>query len=139
MFFDDPVGAFSNLRRSLAHGGRLAFVSWQGLPANEWLTVIADEVAKQAEIPDFGGLAKGPGMFALKDPEEMTALLEAAGFADVGFEPLAPHDPHWRGRHGRRVDGLPPRDGDGPRSAGLAGTDCHDDVVEAVRSSLTEH
>ena len=29
-------------------------------------------------------------MFALEDPEETTALLEAAGFADVGFEPFAP-------------------------------------------------
>ena len=65
MFFDDPVGAFSNLRRSLAPGGRLAFVSWQGVPAYEWLAVIASQVARYVEIPEFGGLSKGPGMFAL--------------------------------------------------------------------------
>lgn len=58
MFFDDPAEAFSNLRRSLVPGGRLALVSWQGLSANEWLTVIAGEVAKRAEIPEFGGLSR---------------------------------------------------------------------------------
>ena len=138
MFFDDPVGAFSNLRRSLAPGGRLAFVSWQGLPANEWLTVIANEVAKRVEIPEFGGLSKGPGMFALKDQDETTALLEAAGFTDVAFESLAPTiliggggtvDQSMEFLLGMgMVRGL----------VGLAGTDAHDEVVEAVRLSLTE-
>ena len=90
MFFDDPMGAFSNLRRSLAPGGQLAFVSWQGMPANEWLTVIASQVAKYVEIPDFGGLAKGSGMFVLMDQHETTALLQAAGFTEVAFESLAP-------------------------------------------------
>ncbi len=61
MFFDDPVGAFSNLRRSLAPDGRLAFVSKQALLGNEWLTVVANEVANHIEIPEFGGLEKGPG------------------------------------------------------------------------------
>jgi SAM-dependent methyltransferase len=79
MFFDDPVSAFSNLRRSLAPGGRLVFVSWQGLPANEWLNVVAGEVANIVEVPEFGGLANGPGMFALMDPDETAALLDAAG------------------------------------------------------------
>ncbi len=41
MFFDDPTAAFSNVRRSLAPEGQLAFVSWQSLPDNEWLTVVA--------------------------------------------------------------------------------------------------
>jgi len=90
MFFDDPVRAFSNLRCSLAPGGRLAFVSWQGLPANKWLTVIASEVANHVEIPEFGGLSRGPGMFALMDQDETTALLESAGFTEVAFESLAP-------------------------------------------------
>lgn len=126
------------MRRSLAPDGRLAFVSWQGLPANEWLTVIANEVANRTEIPEFGGLAKGPGMFALKNQDETTALLEAAGFTDVAFEPLAPTiliggggtvDQSMEFLLGMgMVRGL----------VGLAGTDAHDEVIEAVRSSLTE-
>jgi len=138
MFFDDPVGAFSNLRRSLAPGGRLAFVSWQGIPANEWLTVIASQVAKCVEMPEFGGLSKGPGMFALMDQDETTALLEAAGFSEVVFESLAPTiliggggtvDQSMEFLLGMgMVRGL----------VGLAGTDARDEVVAAVRLSLTE-
>lgn len=138
MFFDDPVGAFSNLRRSLAPGGRLAFVSWQGLDANEWLTVVACQVAEHVEIPEFGGLSKGPGMFALKDREETTMLLESAGFTEVGFEAL---EPTILIAGGDAVDqsmdfllGMGMVRG----LVGLAGTDARDEVVEAVRMSLIE-
>jgi ubiquinone/menaquinone biosynthesis C-methylase UbiE len=138
MFFDDPVGAFSNVRRSLAADGRLAFVSWRGLSANEWLTVIADEVAKRAEIPEFGGLTRGPGMFALKDQQETTALLEAVGFTDVAFEPLSPTI--LIGGGGTVDQSMDFLLGMGMVRGlvGLAGTDPHDEVVAAVRSSLTE-
>jgi ubiquinone/menaquinone biosynthesis C-methylase UbiE len=138
MFFDDPVGAFSNLRRSLAPGGRLAFVSWQGLPANEWLTVIASEVAKRVETPEFGGISKGPGMFALKDQDETTALLEAAGFTDVTFESLAPTI--LIGGGGTVDQSMEFLLGMGMARGlvSLAGTDAHDKMVEAVRLSLTE-
>ena len=139
MFFDDPVGAFSNLRRSLAPGGRLVFVCWQSLPANEWLTVIANQVAKCVEIPEFGGLSKGPGMFALKDQDETTALLEAAGFTDVTFESLAPTIVIGGG--GTVDQSIEFLLGMGMARGlfSLAGTDAHDEIVEAVRSSLTEH
>ncbi len=123
---------------SLAPGGRLAFVSWQGIPANEWLTVIASQVAKCVEVPEFGGLSKGPGMFALMDQDETTALLEAAGFTEVAFESLAPTiliggggtvDQSMEFLLGMgMVRGL----------VGLAGMDAHDEVVEAVRFSLAE-
>ncbi len=138
MFFDDPVGAFANLRRSLLPQGRLAFVSWQGLPANEWLTVIANEVANRAGIPEFGGLSRGPGMFALKDQDETTRLLEATGFTKVNFEPLAPTI--VLGGGGTVDETLDFLLGMGMARGlvGLAGADAHDEVVEAVRLSLTE-
>lgn len=138
MFFDDPVGAFSNLGRSLAPGGRLAFVSWQGLAANEWLTVIATEVANHVEIPEFGGLARGPGMFALMDQDETTTLLETAGFAGVAFEPLAPTI--LIGGGGTIEQSMDFLLGMGMTRGllGLAGADAHDEVIDAVRSSLTE-
>ncbi len=90
MFFDDPVTAFTNLRRSLAPEGRAAFVCWQGLTANEWLMIVGRVVAEHAELPRLGGRAGGPGMFALQDPDEITELLAAAGFADVDVEPCTP-------------------------------------------------
>ena len=138
MFFDDPVGAFSNLRRSLAPGGRLAFVSWQGIPANEWLTVIASQVAKCVEIPEFGGLSKGPGMFALMDQDETTALLESAGFTEVAFESLSPTILIGGGGTVDQAMEFLLGMGMARGLVGLAGTDAHDEVVEAVRLSLTE-
>lgn len=90
MFFDDPVQAFANLRRSLAPGGQAAFVTWQGLQANEWVSIVGQAVSEHAPLPDLGGIAGGPGMFALKDPDETTAVLEAAGFAQVECEPISP-------------------------------------------------
>ena len=83
MFFDDPVAAFTNIRRALRAGGRATFVSWQGLAANEWLTLIADAVGQHVELPEFGGLSRGPGMFALAQPDDITTLLGAAGFEQV--------------------------------------------------------
>lgn len=88
MFFDDPDAAFANLRRSLSPNGRLSFVCWQGLEANEWLTIVRDVVTRYCELPHFGGRAGGPGMFALKEPDETVELLEAAGFRQVEVEPI---------------------------------------------------
>ena len=90
MFFDDPVRAFTNLRRALGAGGRAAFVSWQSLRANEWLMLIGDAVARHVELPEFGGQTRGPGMFALCQPDEITALLGAAGFAQVECDSCTP-------------------------------------------------
>jgi hypothetical protein len=89
MFFDDPEGAFANLRRALASGGRAAFICWQGLDANEWLMVVGSAVARYVELPDLGGRAGGPGMFALKEPDEATALLAGVGFTRIAVEPVS--------------------------------------------------
>lgn len=138
MFFDDPAGAFSNLRRSLNSDGRLSFVSWQGLPKNEWLTLVAREVANHVELPEFGGLSKGPGMFALMDQDETTTLLETAGFTEVAFESLGPTI--LVGGGGTVDQSMDFLLGMGMVRGliGLAGADAHDKVVEEVRSSLTE-
>ena len=66
------------------------FVCWQGLRANEWLTLIADAVGRYVEVPVFGGQARGPGMFALCDMEEIAALLGGAGFEDVDCRSCTP-------------------------------------------------
>jgi hypothetical protein len=118
---------------ALAHpGGRLAFVSWQGLQANEWLTVIASEVANRVEIPEFGGLSKGPGMFALMDQDETTELLEAAGFTGVAFEPLAPTVLIGGGGTVDQSMAFLLRMGMARGLVDLAGTGSHDKIVEAL-------
>ena len=90
MFFDDPVQAFTNIRGALSAGGHAAFVCWQGLHANEWLTLIGDAVSRHVELPEFGGLTRGPGMFALCQPDEITTLLGAAGFDHVECDSYTP-------------------------------------------------
>lgn len=90
MFFDDPVAAFTNLRTALRVGGRCLFVCWQELGANEWLTVVSQAVALHAPIPDLGGRASGPGMFALKDADEIRTLLGAAGFGGIEVTSVTP-------------------------------------------------
>jgi SAM-dependent methyltransferase len=90
MFFDDPASAFANLRRALAPGGRVAFVCWQGLEANEWVDVVGRAVARQVALPALGGQARGPGMFSLEDPNETTALLDASGFTQIEIESASP-------------------------------------------------
>lgn len=89
MFFDDPERAFANLRRALAPAGRMAFICWQELAANEWLTVVARAVERYAELPDLGGRSGGPGMFAFKNAHEVTALLTDVGFTRVVVEPVS--------------------------------------------------
>lgn len=89
MFFDQPATAFSNLWRSLASNGRITFTCWQGIEANEWVSIIADVVAEHAEVPSLGGLAGGPGMVSLKDPDEIAALLGQVGFTRVEIAPLS--------------------------------------------------
>lgn len=88
MFFDNPETAFGNLRRSLAPGGRLVFVCWQALVANEWLMAVGDVVATYADLPVLGGRSGGPGMFSLMHPDETTALLTASGFTEIAVDPL---------------------------------------------------
>ena len=90
MFFDDPVTAFSNLRRSLAPRGRISFIAWQGLGANEWVCAVGDAVAQHVELPTLGGLAGGPGMFAHQEPDEVASLLGSAGFTAFEVESVTP-------------------------------------------------
>ncbi len=89
MFFDDPVSAFTNLRRALRVDGRLVFVCWQGMEANPWLLVPGVAAAAHVPLPDIGG-SGGPGMFSLADRDHLTTVLSAAGFSDIEVEPVSP-------------------------------------------------
>lgn len=90
MFFDDPVRAFTNLRHALVSGGRIAFVTWQGLEANDWVMTVGESVRRYVALPQLGGLAGGPGMFALQNPDEIRSLLDASGFVEIEIEPVSP-------------------------------------------------
>jgi len=82
MFFDDPEVAFANLARAARPGGRLCFVCWQEMFANEWIAVPAMAMVAHVGIPEL--LEPGaPGPFALADAQRTRGLLECAGWSEV--------------------------------------------------------
>lgn len=82
MFFADPVAAFANIRSAAQAAGRLVFVCWQPLAANEWLLLPGAALGEHVPPGDFGS-GDGPGMFALADPDRIRDVLAAAGWRDV--------------------------------------------------------
>ena len=82
MFFDDPVGAFSNLRRAMCDGGRLAFACWQALQANPW-TWLAVQAALKFVPPPEATDPEAPGPFSFADPARIESVLTSAGFNSI--------------------------------------------------------
>ena len=83
MFFAGPVAAFANVGRALRPAGRLVMMVWQAHDRNEW-----DVAIRQSLAGPRGSAAvasAGPDPFSLADPQAVTGILEAAGFADVAF------------------------------------------------------
>jgi SAM-dependent methyltransferase len=87
MFFEDPTAAFSNLRTALSDTGRLRFVCWQAVALNPWMAAPAMSAAKFVELPARPPEG-APGPFAFADASGVSAMLEAAGFRDVGHHAL---------------------------------------------------
>lgn len=88
MFFGDPVAAFANIGRALRAGGRLVMLVWQAKEHNEWAVAVD-------RILGAGGDSGTPDPFSLGDPATATAILDAAGFADVAFTDV--HRPVYYG------------------------------------------
>ena len=87
MFFEDPLASFTNLRRSLKSGGRLAFACWRPPKENLWLALPMQSTAHLLPpLPPSDPNAPGP--FAFADKDRLAGILAGAGFADVSIEPL---------------------------------------------------
>lgn len=86
MFFDDPVGAFANIRRALTPGGRCAFVAWRGRGDVEWMQKPLEWLAPVLPMPDFTDGEPGP--FGLADAARTIAMLARAGFTGVTADRL---------------------------------------------------
>ncbi len=88
MFFDDPVAAFANLFRWLAPAGRFAFAAWGRLAENPWMTSVRQVVAETIDLPPPDPEAPGPFRYA--EADKLLALLDRAGYGDLGVR-------DWRG------------------------------------------
>ena len=87
MFYSDPVAAFRRVRAALRPDGRLSFVCWQPVTANDWMFIPgAAAVSVTGSPPPMAGLDE-PGPFSLSDPERVQTILSAAGFVDVDVQP----------------------------------------------------
>ncbi len=87
MFFGDPVAAFAHLRRAANAGARMAFTCWGPLAENPWMEVPMRAVAGHLPPrpkPD----PQAPGMFAFADPQRVSEVLTAAGWAPPRFDKL---------------------------------------------------
>jgi len=87
MFFGDPVGAFANMRGPASAGARMAFVCWRALTENPWMEVPMNAVSRHLP-PRPKPVPNTPGMFAFADPERVSEVLIAAGWAAPRLEKL---------------------------------------------------
>ncbi len=82
MFFDEPVTAFTNIRRQLKPGGRIAFACWQPMAKNHWF--LGPAVSAFVAPPPPPAPGKSPtGPFALGDPRRTREILRGAGFTSI--------------------------------------------------------
>jgi hypothetical protein len=86
-FFGDRVAAFTNMRQGAAPHARMALVCWRTLTENPWMSVPMSAVAQHLP-PRPQPVPNAPGMFAFADPEHVTEVLTAAGWAPPRFEKL---------------------------------------------------
>lgn len=96
MFFDDPVAAFINIRRSLKPGATLAFVCWRRPDENPVLLAPYRAALDVFPVKPPKADPLAPGPFAFADAGRIERILTEAGFTDVGVHP-----------HDQKVGGLP--------------------------------
>ena len=87
MFFGDPVAAFAHIRRAASPGARMAFVCWRPLSENPWMEVPMRAVAPHVP-PRPKANPQAPGMFAFADPQRVSDVLTAAGWAPPRLDKL---------------------------------------------------
>jgi SAM-dependent methyltransferase len=87
MFFDDPVAAFTNIRRAARSDARLSFVAWRSRADNPFMTAAARAAAPllpSLPTPD----PNAPGQFALADPDRVRRILGESGWSRIDLRPI---------------------------------------------------
>jgi len=87
MFFDDPIGAFANIRGGMKVGGRLTFVCFRTMPESSWFRVPI-EAARPHVPPQPPVDPLAPGMFSFAREERLRGILSKAGFREVALKAI---------------------------------------------------
>jgi hypothetical protein len=75
------------MRRAADPNARMAIACWRSLAENPWMEVPMNAVARHLP-PRPKPVPHAPGMFAFADPEHVSEVLTAAGWAPPRFETL---------------------------------------------------
>lgn len=87
MFFDDPVAAFTNLRRVAQREAHLAFLAWRSREENPFMTT-AERAAVQVVTELATAATDGPGQFAFASGARVKTILEASGWSAIEVRPV---------------------------------------------------
>ena len=82
MFFEDPVKAFINIKRSMKSGAIIKFVCWHSLKKNDFFTIPIRAVRKSIKI-DYPKENNEPGPFAFSDKSYIKSILERSGYHNI--------------------------------------------------------
>jgi ubiquinone/menaquinone biosynthesis C-methylase UbiE len=87
MFFNSPVVALKQIRKSLKPGGTLAMSVWRKRQDNPCFYTAQEVVERyiQPEDKDTSLVTCGPGPFSMAGPDMVSDQLMAAGFSSIQF------------------------------------------------------
>jgi hypothetical protein len=87
MFFNDPVAAFTNLRRGARARAMLRAVVWRSAAENPFMTTA--ERAAAPLVPDLPARRPNePGQFGFADRNRVSGILEASGWSEIDIQPI---------------------------------------------------
>src|SRR5437899_5729200 len=86
MFFSQPSGAFSHLRKSLRTGGRCVFVCWRAPRDIAWAMTPLSAARTAMGVTPTPADPDAPGPFAFADEQRLRTILSGAGFADIALQ-----------------------------------------------------
>jgi len=87
MFFDDPAGAFANLRQAATHDAAMSLIAWRSAEENPFMTT-----AERAAAPLLPNIPprrpNAPGQFSFADQTRVHGILAESGWADIDIQPI---------------------------------------------------
>jgi SAM-dependent methyltransferase len=88
MFFDEPVRAFSNLRRAAKADAAMHFVAWRSAAENPFMTTAERAAAHLLPALPQRAPADAPGMFSFAEHDRVRSILHASGWTGVDIQPI---------------------------------------------------